>query len=264
MIVIRGSMLSSYPDCPRRGFAAQYWKLVESAGFTLRQTRPSIGAAVGTGVHAGGEYGLTLKMRGERASVQDEVEIAINAMRGEMRDGVVYDHETTSPNDAESQVRVLVNSYHEEIIPIINPLRLEVQREAMVSPTIKLTGRTDIETVEHLIYDVKAGSKESPHYGQFGGYSLLKKAHGEPVAGIRSAYLQRTKKTYPGAKVIPYDIATCEQTAYAVTAQIARDHIQFERSGNPLVIAANPMSNMCSEKYCKAWGTTFCQLGRKT
>ena len=57
---LRASMLPSWPDCPRRGAAKQWRHGVNTAGYHLRESRSSVGAAVGTAVHAAAAHFLPI------------------------------------------------------------------------------------------------------------------------------------------------------------------------------------------------------------
>ena len=51
MLKIRVSMLPIWFDCARRASAKQYYKMICSSGYSLRELPNSIGSAIGTGVH---------------------------------------------------------------------------------------------------------------------------------------------------------------------------------------------------------------------
>jgi hypothetical protein len=58
-------------------------------------------------------------------------------------------------------------------------------------------------------------------------------------------------------------VAQCENVAMSLIRKLERDYKEFLETGDPNTFLANPASMLCSEKYCPAWGTGFCQFGRK-
>src|SRR5688572_26808063 len=106
--VIRASMLPAWPDCPRRGAARQYKKEIEAAGFTLRKILPSIGAAVGTAVHAW--LGARLRWTLNKEETID-TEAPMNAFREEIAPGAEWDATTPNIAVAEHQIARMAKAF---------------------------------------------------------------------------------------------------------------------------------------------------------
>lgn len=230
----------------------------------MRRLQPGIGAAVGTGVHAGACYQLEVKMKtGEIGDLKESIEVGIVTLRDETKDGTTYDATTGNMNDAERQIGILVNAYREQVAPGIMPAGLEIQRAASLNNIVEVSGRTDVETIEGDLGDTKTGSRLQ-HYGaQLGGYSLLRRSNGAAQPRLAFIdYLPRVpvKKAFPGACRFFYDVNTCESQAFGVIKGIVAAVKNFEKTGDPWAFGANPMSAMCSDKYCPAYGTQFCDL----
>jgi len=265
IIYIRSSMLPSWNDCPRRSAAQQYRKEIVNAGYTLRQREPSVGGIIGTAVHAGSTNTLSIKLTtGEYADVSDCIEIGIDSMRIEIADGAIMDATTATKNIAETQTIQMIKSYCIQIAPTIIPAIMpEKQRQATILPGVIFTGKSDVETVDNAIRDVKGGVKEKMFHGQLGGYSLLKKADTKTATDkLFIDYLPRVspKKTYPGAKTIKYNVALCEEITYYTILQIAKSVSTYRKTGNVYAFPCNPMSVLCSDKYCQAFKTNFCEI----
>lgn len=261
-IYIRASLLPSWNDCPRRGAAQQYRKLIEGAGYTLNERPPSIGGIVGTSVHTGA--GVTIKQyidSGTYAKRQDCIDVGIDTLRREVVNGTLWDSTTSKRGDAELQVVQMVTSYCVQVAPSLTPIRLEVQRESKFLEGVIFTGKDDVETACG-IRDTKTGSREKSFHAQLGGYSLLRRAESEAVKSLTVDYLPRVSvaKTYPGAREILYDVKQCEELAYYTIQQIAESVKRFMATGNSFAFPCNPMSTMCSDKYCSAYGTNFCKI----
>lgn len=260
-------MLPSYPDCPRRS-AAKYWPhILREFGFDdIRQLEPGIGAAVGTGAHAAARVLMEAK-RDQVAieKVDQVVEIAIETFRNETAQGVIFDEITPAKNDGEAQIRDLFQSFRFEVAPAIDPEFVETRRKAQRGDELLLTGQADVETRTNEIADWKFGSRFPIAQAQLGGYSVLRRSAGAPRAALLATWhLPRTKRgrSYPGAKVRRYSVDYCEKTAFATMARIQKDFANFMTAKDPFCFPANPMSVLCSDKFCPAWGTSFCQAAR--
>jgi len=264
---IRSSMLPSYSDCPRRAAAKAFSHLITPAGFQLRQLPPSIGASIGTGCHKG-----SIKLvddiinNGIPGDLNDAIDMSIIDFRERISEGAVWDSITVNQNEAEHQIRILVGSFLREVAPKLKPTHTERPHRANIDTGFQLTGHTDIESTDNSIDDLKYGARMRPYFQQLGGYSLLKKTVDKtqpPV--LRLYHLPRVslKKSYPGASVHEYDVAECEQSAWWTLKHIISHVKKFQATGEPWCFPANPMSMMCSDKYCPAWGTEFCKMGCK-
>ena len=263
MIKIRASMLPSYADCPRRGAAKQWRSIITEMGFTLKYLPPSIGAAIGTGCHEASKIMVGHKMAGTKHNKNDAIDSAIASMQAETVEGVNMDQTTTSINDAEKQIRLLVTAFDNDVLPVIHPVEIETQCEASVTEDVTFSGRFDILQENEEIDDWKFGSKLSYYGSQLGGYSILKKSKtGKSVKQVSIYHLPRTsiKKVYPGTKRHIFDLASCEKAAYYTIRKIEVEMQKFIQTQNPWCFPANPMSMMCSEKYCPAYKTSFCDM----
>ena len=263
-IQIHASTLPSYSDCPRRAAAKSFGRLVMDAGFEFQKSPAGIGAAIGTAVHKAADHILQQKIKTDTlGNIREAVEIGIDRFKKEISDGVVWDSTTENQNSAEKQIDRLSNSFYSEVAPIVKPKNTEINYRAVISEGFELTGRIDLEENNESIHDWKTGAVLRPYHGQMGGYSLLKKSVALIPENLIIHYLPRVsiKKNYPGAQHIQYDRAMCERAAWSILQIIIRDIKNFQRTQNPWSFAANPMSVLCSEKFCPAYKTQFCEMG---
>lgn len=264
MINIRASMLPSYQDCPRRAAAKQWRKIINDAGYQLRSLQTSIGAIVGTGMHTGAQAMAESVIRtGESLPVSEAIEISITAMRSELSNGAIYDATTKNSNNAEFQTKRLTEAFAIDVLPNIEPERVEVQRVVKINDEFEFSGKTDCEAAGGFIEDYKGGSQYRPAHQQFGGYVILRSSYKESeTTTCRMWHLPRTSvnRTYPGTDKYLYDVNQCTAAAWASIQHIMRDMREFLRTGEPWAFACNPMSAICSDKYCPAWGTDFCDM----
>ncbi|QPC44028.1 PD-(D/E)XK nuclease family protein [Kaustia mangrovi] len=259
---IRSSMLPGYADCARRAAAKQYRDEIQAAGYELRSLMPSIGAAVGTATHAAVEHVLRHKMEtGEPGRIGDGVAAAMEALREEIAPGAEWDETTPNLQTAELQVRRLAEAYM-PLVADIEPAGIEMELTAQISPKWELTGKIDLYTRIAALDDLKTGAVRRPYQAQLGSYSILLRSHGKPVTSVGTTFLPRARKTkpQPPPERQHYDRAVCEAAAFATIKEITRDVEAFAETADPFAFRANPMSLMCSARYCPAHGTEFCKL----
>lgn len=272
---VRASALSGWPDCPRRGAAKLFKAEIITAGYTLRETPRGIGATIGTAVHSGAALTLTEKLRfGRLAPISVVTDCAVESYRENAAEGVLFDKETANGNAAEKQIAGMVEAYQRVIAPEIEPVIVEERLEADTGFGLILTGQSDVLAREPgKLRDLKTGKRNGIHTAQLGAYSLLSKSHGLNVQTACVDFVQRVgvTKPQPDPVTTPYNIAKCENAAINTLRHIAAD-IKVFREGAPELgilpgdawaFAANPSSMLCSEKFCPAFGSTFCNEHKK-
>lgn len=256
---VRCSALSSYADCCRRGAAKLYRNIVLDAGYKVREERQNIGAATGTATHAGGEYYLRCKMNGIIPNSLDAEQRSLEALSTEIQNGVIWDDTSPNINTAQKQVLRQVKAYNNFIVPEVTPVDVEEYYEFPLNDRIVLTGHIDVRTIAG-IRDTKTGVQSRANNPQYGGYSLLARTAGHDVKTITEDYVPRVdiRKSQPKPIAREFDPANCEMAAYRIAQRMADDIQRFEESGDPWEFLPNPMSMLCSEKFCPAHNTTFC------
>ena len=274
---IRASMLPGYPDCPRRAAAKQFKKDIQAAGYELRQLAPSAGSSAGTSVHKGSEVMLRAKWQGATCSLDDAVAPAIEAFREETGKGCEWDDSTPNANVGEFQIRRMVQEYQRGVLPGIMPLTVLIDGEEAPAVELELvaklgngwetTGHSDVVDDQSVVHDTKTGSLERPYYAQLGDYSLLCRSNKivEKVKGLQIDFIKRSRKTKDQDPVHQkmYPVAASERAAAGMIHRIMEDHGRFMETKDPGVFLFNTMSMMCTEKYCPAFGTSFCELSGK-
>jgi hypothetical protein len=259
-------MLPAYADCPRRAAAKQFYELVYDKGYSLKPSRKSIGAVIGISVHAAAGYAARSFIdTGKWADIKTSLECSMQKYKTECEYQVDYDNTTRSATDSEKQLKTLVNSLYIEVLPKVTPKYSELKLAAQITTEIQFTGSFDFYNTDLLLDDLKCGSRDRSYHSQLGGYGLLAMSNGfDRPAGYRIWHLPRTaiSKSYSGAQLTIYDADTCTNSAMYALRQIEKDVNRFVKTGNCWEFPANPMSQMCSEKYCSAYGTDFCSLGK--
>ena len=258
---IRASALPSWSDCPRRGATNLFRKLIRDAGYEFSETPHGVGAAIGTGVHKGAAHMLASKRDHlPPVPVKELKEIGVEAYRSEIRDGMMFDSTSPNHNKAEKQIGELVGIYQSEILPVVMPVDIEVSLSSKTAPMIEVTGHPDVMCGAE-IRDLKCGRTDTVYFAQMGGYSLLAQGNGRPrPERLIIDWLPR-KEMIPEIRV--YDVALCEQLAKSTVKQITGQLQAFLKSGDKEVFPMNPMSILCSDKYCPACGSRWCQIKTK-
>jgi hypothetical protein len=283
-LFVRASSLPWYADCARRS-AARMWKTtILAAGYQLRTCDMSIGAAVGSGVHAGAGLMLTEKATtGRLAPIDAATDAAIEEMRRRMvEDGASYDQATPGPLQAEAQLLAMTKAYAVYIAPKVKPVLVERRLEATVPHSkmgFVLSGQQDVLAREPgRIRDLKTGKARGNYKPQLGSYALLAKSHPEVLGGVavdgavedfvqRIGFKKMEKEGQPEPVSYSHDLAGAEAAAMAVL-RMMDDHLdlflngdpaRYLMPGDPWAFPANPSSKLCGPKYCEAFGTAFCK-----
>lgn len=268
-VVVRASSLSGWPDCERRSAAKLFRADVVAAGFDLRELSSNIGAAVGTGVHAGAAHSLREKMQsGSLGPASAAEDAAITVLREEVHKGLIWDDDTPTPNDAERVARRLLATYRDQVAPTLHPIAVEERLEADAGEGLVLSGQADVlarvilqvQEAEEAITDLKTGKVRSSYKPQLGAYSLLMKSHGYPVKRLLEDWVQRApmRRPQPDARRFEHAIGPAEVAAVQTLGRMQKTIIDFRTTGEPWAFLANPSSKLCTSKFCPAHGTKFC------
>lgn len=241
---------------------------IEAAGYKLRDLPSSVGAAIGSGTHTAVAHDLTHKMEhGAFGSVDEAVDLGINEM--ELRiaeEGVMWDEVSPNLSDAQKQVRRLARTYREQIGERITPAAVERRLNAAITPALTLSGQQDVVVAEpSTLRDLKTGKMASSNWGQYGAYSMLLRAHGVYVDRIVEDFVKRSPLRSPqdAVREIEYDIVACEQQTERVIGAIQDDLARWDETGEREAFLPNPSSSLCTDRFCPAWGTSFCPMGKK-
>jgi len=271
---IRASMLPGYADCARRAAAKQWRREIESAGYELRDLLPSVGAAVGTAVHAAAAHMLQAKIdTGDLGDERDSIEIGVESFRAETDPGVEWDDTTPNATVAATQIGRLTLAYRLGVARRLEPAAVEQAWEVSAGDGFVVTGHCDVITAAPAIRDLKTGALLRPYQTQLGAYSLQARSQEPPIPVKKLAidFIRRTPHTKPQDPPVTeiYDRDVCERAAFSLLERIKQDVTEFRRrlsdGDEPPEEAflANPMSMMCRAQFCPAHGTNWCHLGRK-
>ena len=266
---IRASSLPAHPDCPRRNLAKSFGHVVRAQGYELRTNAPSVGAAVGTATHAAAARLLEAKRdHGQPGDTQAAVDEAVAGFDTEIEAGAEWDDTTPNPDTAHKQIRRLTMAFARGVLPHVEPMLIETHMQADAGDGFTLDGHVDLITRDRWVRDLKTGALVRPYQAQLGGYSLLARSNAATTgvtstAGVATDFIQRvsSRRQQPDPVETSYPVAVAENAALAAVAQIKRDVTALAEGGDPWAVPANPMSMMCSPKYCPAYGTDFCALG---
>lgn len=268
---IRASMLPSYPDCPRRAVAKQFRKKFEKLGYQFNELPPSVGAAAGTAVHTGAEKLLRAFHAGKTITLDDAIEPAIAGFQEETGKGAIWDDTTPNANVATEQIKRMVAAYSQRLLmpaTISGEPAVELSLEADAGNGWKLTGHIDLVTESGWVRDTKTGSLMRPYHAQLGAYSLLVRSNKvlPQVHGAAIDFIKRVGKTksQPPLVVQEYVVAACERNAMGLIQRVKADMASFDASQDVNSFMCNQMSMMCSNQYCPAFGTDFCELTKSS
>jgi len=250
--------------------------LLEKAGFIVRQSPPIVAAAIGTAVHQGESECMKAKLElGAVCSEAQAVDSAMNDYDENMNtygSDVQYDQKSPDRSTGEKQVIRITQSYYKVVQPQIEPARIwdpkspKDKISADIGDGFVVTGHPDVQTKDKKISDTKTGVVLRPPQAQLGAYSLVSKSNAVNISGVQSAYLPRVAilKPQPPPLITVYDLAQCEQEAWSIISRVKADIQRFLENGDPRAFLANPMSMLCSEKFCQGFGIKgYCEFKKK-
>lgn len=263
--VIRASSLPMLADCQRRWAARHIAPEIEAQGYQLRQLPVGIGAAIGSSVHAGAGRILQHRIDTGRLPTdpRDAAEAAVAEFDTLTADGVVWDTATGGRNDAHTQVPRMVRAFWAGAAPQLDPVEVEQRIEAPHPdhPQVVISGQGD-EFEADGIGDLKTGIRARANAAQYGTYSLLRRSQGHIVNRIVEIYVPRTpaKRDQPMPELHEIPVESAEQAAWATIAQVIRSLAEFRETGDSWAFLPNPQSILCGDKWCPAFGTSFCRV----
>lgn len=245
--------------------------MLEKIGFKLRETPVSIGAHVGSAVHAGAAYTMQARVAGEQEldTVAEDAALNTYDRRSAAEGPTLFDPLTPNKNVAQNQIRRMVFSYC-ATTKHYKPLAVEHGLSASFGDFV-VKGTFDVLTVEPgKLRDLKTGRAYRPAEAQVGTYVGLARSHGYAVDEVSQDFLQRValNKAQPPIAEFKYDPALTLRAAKITLDHVRRDLTEFRRrvamEDSPVedAFAYNNQSTLCSDKYCPAWGTDFCIFGR--
>ena len=260
--VIRASSLPNYPDCPLRWAIAAIPIEILAAGYDLRTIPRGIGATNGTAVHAAVAHLLTVKMdTGEVSDQKGAVEIGITRLDEQLAGDEEIQWDTTTPTRDVAQKQIISQSdvYATDVAPDINPIAVEEAIEATIKPGYVLSGHVDV-TEEFDLHDLKTGRNQRANSAQYGGYSLLRRSTGGVCNELVEDYVRRGSIAKPqhAPERVVYDAPRAERQAMQIIKRIVADVNAFRDSGDTDTFVQNPNTYLCSDKFCRAWGTNAC------
>lgn len=270
--VIRASSLPGWNDCARREAARIFADLIQAAGYSLKKRPPTVGACVGTAVHEAAHEAMKSKIETGNVGPEDAcLDRAMDALSTEIEHECLWDRITGDKNTAERQIVRMVVSFRDDAAPQIEPVESERRLEADLGDGFTITGQKDILCrAKQGIRDIKTGTMQRANGGQYGAYSLIDRAHGHTIDTLSEIFIPRKslRSEQPPPTFTGYDVAACERLARQTIDDIKRSVEDFNRrlvSGNDPSSAfrANPMSMLCGDKYCPAWGTNFCRVHKQ-
>jgi hypothetical protein len=273
--VIRPSSLTTAVDCGRRWAAVHLSHLVRDAGYTLGERRPlHVGAAIGSGVHAAASFTLEAKRRtGELGNEAEAVDRAEAEFLERAQHGLMWDATTGQLPVAQMQLARMTRSYRRHLAWQLTPLLVEQRFECDVGDNWVLSGQTDTLAGDPNadVRDLKTGTHQRANGVQYACYHIILDAHGYRPHRIIEDFLPRAKlkveQPPPQSTTIP--LAPAIADAWDTIDDIKRRTAEFQRrvveGGRPphAAFPANPQSQLCSPRFCPAFGTDFCKSHRE-
>lgn len=261
-INIRSSSLNDYSDCQRRAATKIIPKLVKEAGYTMNNIIHGAAALVGTSSHKVMEYCLSEKIsNGSIGEWKKAKESALDTWVDESRkNSLLWDSGTPDFKSAEKQISSIGLVYFNEVAPTKKPKATEAYFEADTGNGFILTGHIDDLEENNSLDDFKTGKNDCNYMAQIGSYSLLSRSNGFDIKEAGIDWIPRPRAgQIPEYKHIKYNVSDCESIAKNTIDHIKNSISSFKKNGDKNAFMANPSSSLCSNKFCPAHGTSFCE-----
>lgn len=268
MIEIRASMLPAWADCPRREAAKKYRGDILEAGYTLRESKPSAGAAIGTAIHAGAAELLRIRKAGATIlnidHVQAAQDVSWESFKKQVERGCEWDATTPEHGAAAHQILRMLQAMVPELTRRLPDLIEQEIKAPIPGYPAELIGHLDLFETTGMLWDHKSGFREPSPWAQLGGYDLLLISAGYAPRGAGIIYIPRRRVSTPQPEIVrrEFDREQCRAAAWREIEDICRQMAEFQETGECWAFPANPMSQLCTPKYCPAWGSDFCALGK--
>ena len=259
-------------DCMRRFAAHHLTDEVLAAGYNVNERAAlHIGAAVGSGVHAGVSFTLETKREtGDLGSEGEAVDRAVAEFEARAtEEGLHFDEVTRSVGVAQQQIQRMTRSYRRHVAPFVEPRLVETRLMVDIGQGWRLSGQGDVLAGDPTndVRDVKTGARRRANGVQYGAYALIFQAHGFTATGIIEDFIPRVRvaNEQPAPTSTQIDVPTALAEAAAAMTDIQRSVAAFEgllKDGSAApetALRANPASVLCSPQFCRAHGTRFCR-----
>lgn len=277
-IELRASSLGEIGDCSRRA-AAKILRDELKERYGLADSRQSVGAAIGTTLHALMaelfRTKLSLGWIGQE-HINDAMESVWPTFEKEIENGVIWD--AKGPTQHEDIAREQLRNMALAFLPVatyVNPARIEHKYEYLISPLgtqavpVLLTGHVDVLDTRGEIQDHKTGKEFPAAHAQLGAYAILGRYNDEDINAVRINFVPRkpiSKQNEVVARSVRLPLDECIASAWSVIKDFQRHYMEWLESKDrgepdPHAFTANPISYLCTRNICPAFGTHWCGVG---
>ena len=272
MTVIRPSSLTTFVDCSRRFAARHLTDRVTAAGFDLRAPgHTHIGAAIGSGVHAGAAFTLEAKKAtGEIGNDSEAEDRAIAEFKEISQFGLDWDDTSSTVPIAQRQIARMTKSYRRQLAPLITPMLIEERLDIDAGDGWTVSGQADTiaGNPDDQPRDLKTGKQKRANGIQYGAYAVIFRTHGYNVRSFVEDFVPRVgiDKEQPAPSSTDIDLSAVVPEFVEAVAEIKRAAALFEqrlqdgREAPETAFRANPGSGLCNARWCPAHGTKFCRV----
>jgi hypothetical protein len=277
MYEISASVLPSAHDCMRRTASkcfgarkpeeSEFGKLLKSAGFPITEKQKrnnSYASALGTAVHAVLNECCANISQGKDIDIVSAYNAGEDVLLKECL-GAEGDEITPSLMAAQDQMK-RISTYAIEAVLDYGDIEIvshEQRYQARLNEKISVSGHIDLIVKKgqfDQIKDWKFGKNGSGYEAQIGAYSILSRANGLNPAGQHCIeHFPRSKKVIKHESIL-INTENSEVFAFNTIKHISLAIKSFEKTGDHNVFMANPASQLCSPKFCPAFGTKFCSI----
>lgn len=254
--VISASKLGIAQQCPMKF----YWQYIERIP-SIKSWKPHAGATVDAGLN----YGYSCQAKSGKLEPLDAIEDASREEFNRIKD--VVDFEGLKPNSVFSKCRLILNVFHTEIMPTVEPgienntPLVQHKVESFVKPLgTRVLGYIDLVEENGTVVDNKTSYNKRWQKNvlvankQAGIYSFLRKLDTGSIPKVRFDVVSALKtKTVADRLTVDVDQLYIDKVLNeqkTVLNYIDQAAANYERTGDRSLFYCNTSSPLCSKRYC--------------
>jgi hypothetical protein len=262
-LIIHGSKLDDYNDCPLRAFAQLMRPILIDLGYQFNEVPQYVTPNVGTAIHAGVAKLHEQKKTGViDVSASSQVAKATLASIVEETPNLVFTKNFPNEEVISRHIDEYVAAYAKQVLPVCNAKLIEYKFEGCYTDDVCYATTLDQYTEDDILRDLKSGAHITPAMNQMGFYLLLLMQQGfQPKGVILDYMLREDKRNNAGAVIhtpITYDHTQCVNIVKNTLLALITDFRVFNETNSLKHIRINPRSDGCNNRICPLYGTTTC------
>lgn len=248
-MILRISSLNLFLDCS----AKFYFQIIEKV-----DVPKSIALALGTSVHKALETNYSQKVDSRKDLELETVkDVFSDTYEKETQEVDSNDFKLQSKGDKKDIALLLVEKYHSDIAPHIQPIKVEQRINVKFSNGVELTGQLDLLDEDNVLVDHKTTSRKPTGASisnilQVTGYSILGQTAGYEIKERRIDYL-----VFGARPEIKHFNVEADRNYFLNVLEVITKSIEAG------IFIPNRGSMFCTKRFCKFYNECEKKYGGK-